>query len=187
MLLLACLPVVAAAAAAVGLTSSGNAFFGHERVGRGGRRFRCWKIRTMAADAEERLRTDPALHESYRQNSFKLPDDIDPRVTPVGRFLRQTSIDELPQLWNVLNGTMSLVGPRPNLESEVRQYRLHELGRLAVRPGITCFWQVQGRAELPWERQVELDLDYVHQRSFKTDVRLLLKTIPAVLTGRGAY
>ncbi|MBC8089447.1 MAG: sugar transferase, partial [Phycisphaerae bacterium] len=108
-----CSPVIGAAALAVRISSPGSSFFGHQRVGLGGRRFRCWKIRTMAADAEERLRSDPALHESYRKNGFKLPDNVDPRVTTVGRFLRQTSIDELPQLWNVLRGEMSLVGPRP--------------------------------------------------------------------------
>ena len=177
-------PLFLIAALAIRLESAGPAVFIQTRVGMNGRRFKIWKFRSMYVDAEERRKA--LLATSDREGShFKMKRD--PRITRVGRIIRRLSIDELPQLWNVLNGTMSLVGPRPNLESEVRQYRLHELGRLAVRPGITCFWQVQGRAELPWARQVELDLDYVHQRSFKTDVRLLLKTIPAVLTGRGAY
>jgi lipopolysaccharide/colanic/teichoic acid biosynthesis glycosyltransferase len=138
----------------------------------------------MYVDAEQRRKA--LLAQSDRQGAhFKMKGD--PRITRVGRIIRRLSIDELPQLLNVLDGTMSIVGPRPNLESEVAQYHLHELGRLAVRPGITCYWQVSGRAELPWERQVELDLDYVHQRSFSTDVKLILKTIPAVLSGRGAY
>ena len=177
-------PVFAAAALAIRLESAGPAVFSQTRVGMNGRRFTIWKFRSMYVDAEQRRQA--LLAESDRQGAhFKMKHD--PRITRVGRIIRRLSIDELPQLWNVLNGTMSIVGPRPNLESEVKQYRLHELGRLAVRPGITCFWQVSGRAELPWERQVELDLDYVHQRSFGTDVKLMLKTIPAVLSGRGAY
>jgi len=177
-------PVFLLTALAIRLESPGPAVFRQTRVGMNGRRFTIWKFRSMYADAEARRQA--LLAESDRQGShFKMKRD--PRITRVGRIIRRLSIDELPQLWNVLNGTMSIVGPRPNLEAEVEKYRLHELGRLAVRPGITCFWQVSGRAELPWEQQVELDLAYVHQRSFGTDVKLMLKTIPAVLGGRGAY
>lgn len=177
-------PIFLLAALAIRLESPGPAVFSQTRVGMNGRRFTIWKFRSMYVDAEARRQA--LLAASDRQGShFKMKRD--PRITRVGRVIRRLSIDELPQLWNVLNGTMSIVGPRPNLESEVEKYRLHELGRLAVRPGITCFWQVSGRAELPWEQQVALDLAYVHQRSFGTDVKLMLKTIPAVLGGRGAY
>jgi exopolysaccharide biosynthesis WecB/TagA/CpsF family protein len=182
--LLALSPVFLAAALAIRAESPGPVLFHQTRVGMNGRRFKIWKFRSMYIDAEARRQA--LLANSDRDGAhFKMKND--PRITRVGRLIRRLSIDELPQLWNVLNGTMSLVGPRPNLESEVRQYKLYELGRLAVRPGITCFWQVSGRAELPWERQVELDLDYIHQRSLKTDLTLMLKTIPAVLGGRGAY
>lgn len=177
-------PVFLLTALAIRLETPGPAVFTQTRVGMNGRRFKIWKFRSMYVDAERR-RQSLLVQSDRRGSHFKMKSD--PRITRIGRIIRRLSIDELPQLWNVLNGTMSLVGPRPNLESEVEKYHLHELGRLAVRPGITCFWQVSGRAELPWERQVELDLDYVHQRSLRTDVKLLLKTIPAVLSGRGAY
>ena len=111
----------------------------------------------------------------------------DPRVTRVGSFLRKTRLDELPQLWNILRGDMSLVGPRPALPSEVSQYSLDELGRLHAKPGITCIWQVSGRSDIPFERQVQLDLDYIHEQSLALDVGLLVRTIPAVVLGRGAY
>lgn len=182
--LLALSPVFIATAIAIRLETPGPILFHQTRVGMNGRRFRMWKFRSMYIDAEARRQA--LLEQSDRQGAhFKMKDD--PRITRVGKLIRRLSIDELPQLWNVLNGTMSLVGPRPNLETEVFRYKLYELGRLAVRPGITCFWQVSGRAELPWEKQVELDLDYIHQRSFKTDLKLMLRTIPAVLSGRGAY
>lgn len=177
-------PVFLATALAIRAESPGAVLFHQTRVGMNGRRFKIWKFRSMYIDAEARRQA--LLEQSDREGAhFKMKND--PRITYIGRIIRRLSIDELPQLWNVLNGTMSLVGPRPNLESEVRRYKLYELGRLAVRPGITCFWQVSGRAELPWERQVELDLDYIHKRSLKTDLNLMLKTIPAVLSGRGAY
>jgi exopolysaccharide biosynthesis WecB/TagA/CpsF family protein len=179
-------PVLIGTAIAIRLESSGAVLFTQTRVGMNGRRFKIYKFRSMYIDAEERRRQRQFLEQSDRQGAyFKMKDD--PRVTRVGRIIRKLSIDELPQLWNVLNGTMSLVGPRPNLESEVERYKLYELGRLAVRPGITCFRQVSGRADLPWEWQVELDFDHVHQRSLKTDLKLMLKTIPAVIGGRGAY
>jgi lipopolysaccharide/colanic/teichoic acid biosynthesis glycosyltransferase len=169
---------------AIRLESEGPIFFAQTRVGMNGNRFKMYKFRSMYIDAEKRRAQ--LLAQSERPGAhFKMKHD--PRITKVGRFIRKFSIDELPQLWNVINGTMSLVGPRPNLETEVEQYKLYELGRLAVKPGITCFWQVSGRADLPWERQVELDLNYVHQRSLKTDLHLMLRTIPAVIGGKGAY
>lgn len=116
---------------------------------------------------------------------FKLKQD--PRVTKVGKFLRRWSLDELPQLFNVFKGDMSLVGPRPPLPEEVEQYNDYQKQRLLVDQGITCFWQINGRSEIPFEQQVELDLDYIRNRSLTTDLKILIKTIPAVLSGRGAY
>lgn len=177
-------PFLLLTALAIKLESKGPVFFSQTRVGLNGSRFKMYKFRSMYIDAEERRAQLLAASERPGAH-FKMKRD--PRITGVGRIIRKLSIDELPQLWNVINGTMSLVGPRPNLESEVAQYKLYELGRLAVKPGITCFWQVSGRADLPWERQVELDLEYVHGSSLKTDLQLMLRTIPAVLSGRGAY
>jgi lipopolysaccharide/colanic/teichoic acid biosynthesis glycosyltransferase len=116
---------------------------------------------------------------------FKMKHD--PRVTKIGRLLRKASIDELPQLWNVFHGDMSLVGPRPPLPSEVEQYSLNDRQRLHVRPGITCIWQVSGRSDIPFEKQVQLDIDYLHTQSLWTDIKLLLRTVPAVLFSKGAY
>lgn len=179
--LVLCAPIVAVAGIAVRLNSSGKMFFGHERVGRGGKRFRCWKLRTMAADAEERLRSDPALHESYRNNSYKLPDNIDPRVTPVGRFLCQTSIDELPQLWNVLIGDMSVVGPRPLIAEELHHFSGYVLTLLSVRPGLTGAWAVNGRHRLKYPKRAEVELAYVQNCSLRTDISIMLRTASAIV------
>jgi lipopolysaccharide/colanic/teichoic acid biosynthesis glycosyltransferase len=111
----------------------------------------------------------------------------DPRITPLGRLMRKTSLDELPQLWNVLKGDMSLVGPRPHLPEEVAQYTLAQRRRLDVKPGITCIWQVSGRSEIPFSKQVDLDLEYIESQSLWLDFKILLQTIPAVLAGKGAY
>ena len=116
---------------------------------------------------------------------FKIKKD--PRLTHVGRVIRKLSIDELPQLFNVLKGEMSIVGPRPPLPSEVSRYKLRDLGRLEVMPGLTCIWQVSGRSNINFEKQVDLDLQYIESQSIWTDIKLLLKTVPAVLTGKGAY
>jgi lipopolysaccharide/colanic/teichoic acid biosynthesis glycosyltransferase len=116
---------------------------------------------------------------------FKMKND--PRIIPIGRFIRKASIDELPQLWNVLKGDMSLVGPRPALPSEVNQYSLQDRQRLEVIPGITCIWQVSGRSNIPFPQQVQLDTEYIQSQSLLLDIKLLLKTIPAVLLSRGAY
>jgi lipopolysaccharide/colanic/teichoic acid biosynthesis glycosyltransferase len=117
--------------------------------------------------------------------TFKMKRD--PRITPVGRLIRRTSIDELPQLWCVLTGHMSLVGPRPPLVNEVARYTMQERQRLSVTPGLTCIWQVNGRSEIPFPQQVLMDIDYIQQRSISTDVKLIAKTLPAVIRGRGAY
>jgi exopolysaccharide biosynthesis WecB/TagA/CpsF family protein len=170
--------------AAIKLESPGPVFFSQKRVGQGGNRFRMWKFRSMFIDAEARRAA--LLAQSDRDGShFKMKRD--PRVTRVGRIIRRASIDELPQLLNVLTGAMSIVGPRPNLENEVAKYKIHEFGRLDTKPGITCIWQVSGRAEVPWEKQVEMDLDYVFYPSISSDINLILRTLPAILSGKGAY
>lgn len=177
-------PLLAFTALAIRAESKGPVLFSQVRVGKHGEEFLIWKFRSMYMDAE--ARRAQLLANSDRQGShFKMKHD--PRITRVGRIIRRLSIDELPQLWNVLNGTMSLVGPRPNLPAEVARYRVEELDRLKSKPGITCTWQVSGRADLPWERQIELDLDYVYEPSLAADLGLMLRTIPAVLSGKGAY
>jgi lipopolysaccharide/colanic/teichoic acid biosynthesis glycosyltransferase len=159
-------------------------FFIQERVGLNKRTFRLYKFRTMVADAEERQAEIEHLNEA-RGPVFKIRND--PRLTPVGKFLRKTSIDELPQLFNVLKGDMSLVGPRP---LPVRDYQGFDQDwqrrRFSVRPGITCLWQINGRSSIPFEKWMELDLQYIDQWSLWMDFKILAKTIPVVLKGTGA-
>jgi exopolysaccharide biosynthesis polyprenyl glycosylphosphotransferase len=182
--MLALSPVFLLAALAVKLSSPGPAFFVQDRVGLGKRRFRLYKFRTMVADAPQRQWEVERLNEAHGP-VFKIKKD--PRLTPLGKFLRKTSIDELPQLFNVLKGDMSLVGPRP---LPVRDYEgFHEdwqRRRFSVRPGITCLWQVNGRSAIPFERWMELDMQYIDQWSLGLDFKILAKTIPAVIRGAGA-
>jgi len=183
-LLLAAAPVVAAAALAVRVSSAGPVFFRQRRVGIDGRPFTMLKLRSMFADAE--ARRDTLLAHSDRDGlMFKMHDD--PRITPVGRILRRFSIDELPQLWNVARGDMSLVGPRPPLPEEVSGYQDQVFRRLHVRPGLTGLWQVSGRADLSWDESVRLDLRYVDNWSVAMDLHILWKTGRAVLGSSGAY
>ncbi len=158
--------------------------FRQVRVGRNGEVFTVYKFRTMVVGAESHLET---LWEISEGNGvlFKLKDD--PRVTGVGRFLRRLSLDELPQLWNVLIGSMSLVGPRPALPNEAERYGRSTARRLLVKPGITGLWQVSGRSDLSWEDSVRLDLYYVENWSFAGDIQILWKTLSAVVRGQGAY
>jgi exopolysaccharide biosynthesis polyprenyl glycosylphosphotransferase len=165
--------------------SPGPVLFQQTRVGRWGRLFTMWKFRSMYIDAEARKARLIADNEMAGGVLFKMKHD--PRITRVGRLIRKASIDELPQLWNVLRGDMSLVGPRPALPSEVDEYSLRDRHRLEVIPGITCIWQVSGRSDIPFEEQVQLDIQYIESQSFWQDVLILLKTVPAVLLGRGAY
>lgn len=150
-----------------------------------GRRFRCWKFRSMSIDADQRKEELMEDNEMAGGTTFKIKRD--PRVTRIGRFIRKASIDELPQLWNVFVGDMSLVGPRPPVPQEVAEYDAYEMRRLAVKPGITCIWQVSGRSDIPFREQVRLDIEYISKRCVWLDLMLLLKTIPAVLFARGAY
>lgn len=182
--LVALAPLYLAIALAVGLSSPGPVFFVQTRIGRGGRPFGMIKFRSMYRDAEARRAA--LLTQSDRQGiCFKSRND--PRVTPVGRILRRLSLDELPQLLNVIKGDMSLVGPRPALPEEVAAYPCHALGRLAVLPGITGPWQVSGRAEIGFDEMVEMDLDYARSPRLSADVTYLLRTFRAVISGRGAY
>ena len=182
--LLLFMPCFLGLAALIRLDSPGPILFGQVRVGRHGRTFRMWKFRSMYVDAEAR-KAELAGDNETGGVIFKMKRD--PRITRIGRFIRKASIDELPQLWNVFIGDMSLVGPRPPVPAEVAEYTQQDRRRLEVRPGITCIWQVSGRSDIPFDQQVELDAQYVESRGLLTDISLLLKTIPAVLLGRGAY
>ena len=178
-------PVYLAIAAAVKLSSPGPVFFVQTRVGRYGRYFKFYKFRSMRQDAEAQKAALMDKNESKDGVIFKMKDD--PRITKVGRFLRRTSLDELPQLWNVFIGDMSLVGPRPPVPSEVLEYTLEDRKRLDVIPGITCLWQIKGRSEIPFNEQVRLDKEYILAPSVWKDIVILFKTIPAIIGGKGAY
>jgi len=183
-------PLMALLALAVKLDDGGPAFFRQTRVGKDGRTFTVFKFRTMVIDAEQRradLRRAHSQHSTSGQHSvlFKLRND--PRVTRTGTWLRRWSLDELPQLINVLNGDMSLVGPRPALPEEAAMYGDHVRRRLVVKPGITGLWQVSGRSDLTWDESIRLDLRYVENWSLMLDLHILWKTLSAVVRGSGAY
>ncbi|WP_299490244.1 exopolysaccharide biosynthesis polyprenyl glycosylphosphotransferase [uncultured Shewanella sp.] len=176
-------PLLITIALLIRIESSGPVFFSQPRAGKDNKPFTMWKYRSMYTDADERLKT--LNNEMKGGVTFKMKQD--PRITKIGKIIRKTSIDELPQLWNVLKGDMSLVGPRPALPSEVKQYTQDHRTRLSIKPGITCIWQVSGRSHIPFEQQVELDTDYIYEQSLLADLWLLIKTIPAVILTRGAY
>lgn len=171
-------------------TSPGKIFYAHARIGRGGKPFRCYKFRTMYADAnqklEEILESDPTLREEW-ERTYKLKND--PRVTPFGSFLRKTSLDELPQFWNVLKGDLSVVGPRPVVKEEVEKFfGVKSYKILSIRPGLTGLWQVLGRSDIDcYQTRIQLDEYYVDHHSFFLDLKLIAKTIPAMLFSKGAY
>ncbi|MDR0931669.1 MAG: sugar transferase [Victivallales bacterium] len=167
------------------LDSPGPVIYRQIRVGRFGRHFRFYKFRTMRVDAD-RIKSE-LLAENQSADGVIFKMKRDPRITRLGRYLRKFSIDELPQLFNVLLGDMSLVGPRPPLPDEVRQYTLEDRKRLNVVPGLTCIWQVCGRSDIPFSKQVQLDKEYIASHGFWRDCWLLIRTIPAILTGKGAY
>ena len=179
------LPLLASVAILIKLDSRGPVFFIQTRVGKNGRHFNFIKFRSMRIDAEKLKTQLQQQNESKDGVIFKMKRD--PRITRIGRIIRKFSIDELPQLFNVLVGDMSLVGPRPPLPGEVANYTLEEYKRLHITPGLTCIWQVSGRSDIPFKQQVELDKEYIRNRGFWKDLLILLKTIPAVITGRGAY
>jgi len=175
-------------ALAVRLDSSGPVLFRQMRVGRGGKLIEVYKFRSMHVDAEQRLASDPELRQQYLDNGHKLPEGTDPRITRVGRILRKTSIDELPQIFCVLRGTMSAIGPRPVLADELPVlYGDLQAHYCAVKPGITGLWQVSGRSNVTDRQRAELDTRYVDEWSPWLDIKILFKTIPAVLQGDGAH
>jgi lipopolysaccharide/colanic/teichoic acid biosynthesis glycosyltransferase len=178
-------PLIALVAIITKLSDGGPVFYPHTRVGKWGREFRCWKFRTMVVGADHIKAEIVHLNTHDDDRTFKVPND--PRVTRVGRWLRRTSIDEMPQLWNVLLGHMSFVGPRPPVPLEVERYDLDDMQRLMIKPGLTCIWQVSGRSRLPFPKQLEMDLEYIERRNFWLDLELMLRTLPAVLSADGAY
>jgi lipopolysaccharide/colanic/teichoic acid biosynthesis glycosyltransferase len=173
-----------AVAILVGVTSRGPIFYVQERVGRAGKPFRMLKFRSMYRDAHDR-RFEHVEQNMHQGPIFKIRDD--PRITPIGRAIRRLSIDELPQFFNVLMGHMSLVGPRPALPEEFLDYTDRERQRLLVKPGVTCIWQVSGRSDIDFKTWIDMDLEYIETWSVRLDLKLLAKTVPAVLSGRGAY
>ncbi len=178
-------PILALVAIAIKLTDRGPVLFWQTRVGQWGREFPFPKFRSMVVNAEQ-LKTDVLARNDHHDSiTFKMKHD--PRVTRIGRITRKLSLDELPQLYCVLKGEMSLVGPRPPLPREVAQYSLRDRRRLDVKPGLTCIWQVTGRGDIPFDRQVELDIQYIESQSIWVDILLLLKTAPAIVFGKGAY
>lgn len=183
--LLAALPLLALVGLLIKATDGGPLLFWQTRIGKWGQPFQFPKLRSMVVNAEALKATLANSNEHGDSITFKLKRD--PRVTWIGRFIRKTSIDELPQLWCVLKGEMSLVGPRPALAEEVAYYSLDDRRRLDVLPGLTCIWQVSGRAEIAFAEQVRLDVRYIEEQSLREDLKLLCKTIPAVISGRGAY
>jgi lipopolysaccharide/colanic/teichoic acid biosynthesis glycosyltransferase len=178
-------PLMLLVAALIKITAPGPVLFWQVRVGRWGREFPFPKFRSMVCNAEKLK--ELLLEQNDHGNSVTFKMKKDPRVTTVGRIIRKLSIDELPQLWCVLAGDMSLVGPRPPVVKEVEKYTLTDRRRLDAKPGLTCIWQVSGRGDIAFKEQVELDVQYIESQSFWLDVALLFKTVPAVLSGRGAY
>ena len=184
LILLLLIPIIPAIAIMIKLDTPGPVFFRQDRVGRHGRVFKFYKFRSMYREAESRKVEMEALNEQ-KGPVFKVRSD--PRITSVGRFLRQSSLDEIPQIVNVLKGDMSLVGPRPQMPSEVAHYEPWHRVRLEVKPGITCLWQISGRSQLSFDEWMELDVRYVRERGPLTDIMILLKTVPAVMARKGAY
>ena len=180
-------PLMLVLAMLVRLGSPGPVLFRQRRLGRGGRSFACLKFRSMRVDAEDVLRRDPAARARYVANGYKLPADEDPRITAIGRFLRSTSLDELPQLFNVVRGEMSLVGPRPIVPAELVEYGDSAAEFLAAIPGITGRWQVSGRSNLFYPERAAVELEYITRWSLREDVRILLRTLPVVLRRAGAH
>jgi exopolysaccharide production protein ExoY len=182
------LPLMIGIALAIRAHDGGPVFFRHRRVGRNGKAFYCMKFRTMSVDAEARLKellaTDPAARAEWARD-FKLRHD--PRVTPIGRFLRRSSLDELPQIFNLMRGEMNLVGPRPIVEAEIVRYGWRYRHYCAVKPGITGLWQVSGRNDVSYRARVAMDRLYARRRCTLLDIRILAATLPAVVSKRGCY
>jgi len=178
------IPIVPLIALMIKLDSPGPVFYRQDRIGRGGRPFRFYKFRSMYREAD-RGRTELESRNEQEGPVFKIK--ADPRITPVGQFLRRSSVDEIPQIINVLRGEMSIVGPRPPLPVEVARYQPWHRRRLDVKPGITCLWQIAGRSQIGFDEWMRLDMEYLRTRSLRTDLAIFLKTLPAVMARRGAY
>ncbi len=183
-ILLLVAPVVPFLALMIRLDSRGPVLYRQTRVGLGGRCFTFYKFRSMYSGSDRKLEELAGLNEQAGP-IFKIRED--PRITPVGRFLRRSSLDEIPQILNVLKGDMSIVGPRPALPAEVAKYESWQRRRLEAKPGLTCLWQISGRSHIGFDEWMRLDLEYLRTRSMWTDVVILLKTVPAVMARRGAY
>jgi len=182
-------PMLMLIALSIRFFSKGKIVYAHERVGRGGNSFRCLKFRTMYADADQRLieilANNPEMRKEWEQN-HKLKND--PRVTPIGKFLRKTSLDEFPQFFNVLRGDLSVVGPRPVVRSEIQNHIGSKASTiLSVRPGITGLWQVSGRSDTSYATRIQLDEKYIQEQSLFLDLKLIFKTIPCMVWSKGAY
>jgi len=183
--LLLTLPIFLMLFVAIKLEDGGPIFYFSQRVGKGGRLFRFIKFRSMILNADA---VRDQLHNLNEVDGPVFKIENDPRITRVGRFLRRSSLDELPQLWNILRGDMSLVGPRPPIASEVVRYEPWQLRRLSVPPGLTCLWQISGRCTIGFDEWMRLDMEYIdHHRTLTSDLRILVRTVPAVLSGEGAY
>ncbi|MBE2904506.1 sugar transferase [Anoxybacillus flavithermus] len=167
--------------------SKGPILFRQVRVGKNGKKFYIYKFRSMVVNAEEKLKADKELYQKYLRNNYKLEPHEDPRITNLGRFLRKTSLDEIPQLINVLKGEMSLVGPRPVVEEELKEYGSDVAKFLSVKPGMTGYWQVSGRSEVGYPERVDVELFYVYNQSLFLDIVILVKTVFMVVLRKGAY
>ena len=178
-------PLFAFIAFCIWTTDFGAPFFSQTRVGKDGREFKFYKFRSMVKNADAMKAALMKQNEQSDDRTFKMKRD--PRITRIGAIIRRTSIDELPQLWNIIIGDMSIVGPRPAVPSEVARYTVSDRRRFAVSPGLTCIWQVSGRSLIAFPKQVELDVLYIKTRTFLMDLALIARTVPAVLSARGAY
>lgn len=177
-------PLMGITALAIKLEDGGSPIFAQTRVGKDGKFFRMYKFRSMCEDAEKKLKE---LQDRNEADGLAFKMSNDPRVTRVGAFIRKTSIDELPQLFNIFKGNMSVVGPRPPLGYEVMQYDDYQMQRLSVKPGLTCYWQCSGRSDVSFDEWMDLDIKYINERGFLKDIEIIFRTIPAVLFHKGAY
>ncbi|MFS8601892.1 sugar transferase [Priestia megaterium] len=167
--------------------NKGPVFFGQSRIGRDGKVFKMYKFRSMIVNAEMVLKNDKELYKKYLENSYKLEPEEDPRITKIGSFLRKTSLDELPQLINVLKGDMSLVGPRPVIQEELKEYNNRLVEFLNVKPGVTGYWQICGRSDVGYPERADLEFYYIEHRGVKLDFTIIIKTVVLVLNRKGAY
>lgn len=180
-------PIIAIISVLIYITDGRPIFFSQDRLGLGGETFQIFKFRSMRRDAEEILRKNPVIYKKYVSNNYKLPEGEDPRITKIGLFLRKSSLDELPQFWNVLIGDMSLVGPRPIIQDELNEYGSQRYLFLSMKPGITGVWQVSGRSDIKYPERVDLELSYLDKQGITFDIAVVLRTVYCVLKRKGAY